>query len=182
MSRRTIGVLAVVFVALAIAATAPMWRSGGGGGNDDGAVRARDDLGLHRVTSNATERITIERTGQKKKVFTRADGEWQLNGKPAKADLVKALFDGFAKARVGELVSHNPDNYTNLGADTKTGSIVKVTLDDREVTYIVGNQADAAETFYVRESDAKNVYRATGKLATEIWKDAVEYKVSPPKH
>jgi len=111
-------------------------------------------------------------------VRLRAGDGWTVNGHEAIADAGESLKRALEEARVGGLVSRNPENHARLGVTEMTGRRLTVYAGgSAQLALIIGERARGFDQAYVRRIGEDEVYRLSGTLiglarrAVDDWRD-----------
>jgi hypothetical protein len=98
-------------------------------------------------------------------VRLRAGDGWTVNGYEATAEAGESLKRAFEEARVGGLVSRNPENHERLGVTEALGRRLTVYAGGApQLSFIVGERARSFDQAYVRRVGEDGVYTLRGTL------------------
>ncbi len=98
-------------------------------------------------------------------VRLRAGDGWTVNGQEATAEAGESLKRGLEEARVGGLVSRNPENHARLGVTDAMGRRLTVYAGGAaQLSFIVGERGRAFDQAYVRRVGEDEVYMLQGTL------------------
>jgi hypothetical protein len=175
MSNKTLAGLGIVFAILAVVVALLVW---GPSASDDSGGDA-DALRLDDYSASSTSKVSMGRAGTDPVVLTKIDGRWKVGAKNVNAEQIDELFKALAKIDDATLVSSNPDNHEKLGATAKLGTTLKLTSDGNTTTYIIGNGADTAGSFYVKREGSDKVYQVTSDLQAKLAQDAKTWQSAP---
>jgi hypothetical protein len=148
-----VGVLALVVVAWAVARFA----AGRGGGPEPApfSLASGEELAIDSVIVIADADTIRLRAG---------DG-WTVNGYEAAPEAGESLKRALGQARVGQLVSRNPENHERLGVTGAKGRRLTVySGDEARVSLIIGERARRLDRAYVRRPGDDEVYMLEGTL------------------
>ena len=178
MNKKTITILAGIFLILLIGATFPIWKKYLPLKEKTSVVSGV--FNFTSISESNTEKFTIQkRTDQK--VFIKKGSDWFLNDKKVVFENVRLFFEGFQKAETKERVAKNPENHKELGVTKETGYVVIFTENGGKIlSYIVGNSTAGETTYYVRESDSNDVY-AMSSIAFYKLSDSVNQWIEKAK-
>ena len=178
MNKKTITILAGIFLILLIGATFPIWKKYLPLKEKTSVVSGV--FNFTSISESNTEKFTIQkRTDQK--VFIKKGSDWFLNDKKVIFENVRLFFEEFQKAETKERVAKNPENHKELGVTKETGYVVIFTENGGKIlSYIVGNSTAGETTYYVRESDSNDVY-AMSSIAFYKLSDSVNQWIEKAK-
>jgi len=98
-------------------------------------------------------------------VRLRAGDGWTVNGHEAIAEAGASLKRGLEEARVGGLVSRNPENHERLGVTETTGRRLTIYAGGTaQLSLIIGERARVFDQAYVRRVGDDEVYTLQGTL------------------
>lgn len=116
--------------------------------------------------------------GSSDTVRLRQGERWTVNGRDAMPDADEQLEGAFENARVGELVSRNPENHDRLGVTKSAGRRLTVYVGgEAALELIVGDQASGFDQRYARRAGELEVYSLRGSLVNLVsrgmddWRD-----------
>lgn len=102
---------------------------------------------------------------------------WTVNGKEAMAEAGESLQKALQDARIGELVSRNPDNFDRLGvADGEGRQATFFAGGKPETELIVGGSAGGPDGAYVRRPGEKAVYLLHGTLPNLVRRGVEDWR------
>lgn len=106
-------------------------------------------------------------------VRLRAAGDsWMVNGKEAERDAGTSLAEALESARIGQLVSRNPENHERLGVAADQGHQAGFYAGGAErLSIILGERAGNFDAGYVRRTGEAEVYELRGTLISLIRRD-----------
>ncbi len=92
---------------------------------------------------------------------------WTVNGLEAVGNAGESLKRALEEARVGDLVSRNPENHERLGVTEDTGRQVTVYAGgSAQLSLIIGERAQLFDQAYVRRPGDDQVYTLRGNLVS----------------
>jgi hypothetical protein len=99
----------------------------------------------------------------------RAGDGWTVNGYEAVPDAGESLERAIQQARIGRLVSRNPENHERLGVTEEKGRRLTVFADGAAaVSLIQGDRAGRFDRAYVRRPGEDEVYELEGTLVSLV--------------
>ncbi|GIX43752.1 MAG: hypothetical protein KatS3mg130_0160 [Candidatus Sumerlaea sp.] len=144
-------------------------------------LRRRNDPSSQALPSATVERIEIKVPEASLVTLTKRDAVWYTNvekGHKADPNLVSNLFATLEKEIEGEVVSENPENYSEYNVDETSATRVKVFGKDNKVLadLYVGKAGSTYFTTFVRRAGEKEVLNANASLTyvfnkPEGWRD-----------
>ena len=156
MNKKTITILAGIFLILLIGATFPIWKKYLPLKEKTSVVSGV--FNFTSISESNTEKFTIQK-GTDQKVFIKKGRDWFLNDKKVIFENVRLFFEEFQKAETKERVAKNPENHKELGATKEIGYVVTFTENGGKImTYIIGNSTVGENTHYVRKEDSSDIY------------------------
>ena len=169
MSTRRLKILLGVLGALVLAWVVARLVTGGGGvPSQPLALASESNVKLDSVVV-ATKTDTVRlRAG--------AEG-WTVNGAQAMPEAGESLSKALQEARIGQLVSRNPDNFERLGvADGEGHAVTFFGGGKPETKLILGESAGGPDGAYVRRADEKAVYLLHGTLPNLLRRDVEDWR------
>lgn len=187
MKKRTLSILVVIFILLALGASYSWW-SQYFNINSISRSYVQEELNFSDFTPESTSKIVIavfkDGKEEDKKELAKQDGGWTVNGFEASAAEIDDFFKTLAVLDVRSLVSKNPQNHSNFEVTQDDGIALSLVKNDAETVFIIGKRGVGADSFYAKKKDSKNVYLVSGllrgKLLQEIslWRDRTVVNVA----
>lgn len=180
MNKKTLLILAGVFIVLAIAASYPQWRESVGFTKSPVPT---SELSFSLFTQEATEQVVISKKDEEEKMLVKKNGMWVINNLETSEKAVDDFFEALTTLEAGSLVSKNKENFSGFGVDD-TGYTLALSRNGKVTTFIVGSNGPSLGSFYARMKDGANVYLVEGKLpdtlsqSVSFWRDKTLIKVS----
>ncbi len=138
-------------------------------------LKYQPDLGKTETVgflANPDQITKVEIEDNEKTELIKKDGQWLIaseENKKADQDKVKSLLDTFQKLKKGELISQNPDNFSNFSLDEEKAIKVKLFEGDNLAFEIwVGGPGPAFNKTYFRLPDEEKVYLSNVSLRSEV--------------
>ena len=175
MNKKTLIILAAVFLVLAAAASYPLWSDRVGG------LRHPAPAPIVLSGWNADQATAFSLTsGDRKETFAKNGGAWLVNGQPAKDEAVKDLFASLQTTLIGDLIARTAANHAALGVSDQTGTRLHLERAGAALDLIIGFPAGGGSSFYLRQAGSDNVYLATGQLFQKVGQADDAWLKSPP--
>jgi len=175
MSKKLLLILAGLLLALAAAASVPLWS---GWLSEKVVPPTVAPLTLKGFGPQA-DRFTIKSQGQTL-AFEKKSGAWQVNGAPATEDTVKAFLLAVDATTVGQLVAKNPANHASLGVSDDTAYALHLEQGQAKLDLLVGHPLPDGQSFYLRQAGSNDVYSVGGTLRQLIAQPEASWKPAPP--
>ena len=175
MSKKTLIILLGIFIILIIVSTYSWW--GQYFNFDNKKSFSNSELNFSAFTEKTTEKISITKSGEEKKIIEKKAGIWKVNGFDASQEEINDFFSVLSGLVVESLVSKNPENHKNFGATEEDGTHLVLTQNGVETSFIIGNQATTFNSFYIKTKENNNVYKMSGMLRDKLtmsvtaWRD-----------
>ncbi len=162
MKNKTHLILSLILIALALAASYPLWQAK----ILPKQEKSPDELNLQSFTKENTQTITIKNQGNEIKI-EKKDSGWTVNQNfPVDEKTLDNFFSALASSSYLRLASKNPENHASLAVTEDQGCLVTLKNSQSEKNFFIGNYANEAETFYLRLKDNPQVYVFKGPLKT----------------
>lgn len=179
MNKKTLLILAGIFVGLIVVASYPEWKESVGFTQSPVPM---SELSFSPFTQETTEQVVISKQGEEEKTLLKKNGTWVMNNLEASEKSVDDFFEALTALKVGSLASKNKENFSGFGVDD-TGYTLSLSRNGEVTTFIVGSTGPSLGSFYVRTKDGANVYLIEGKLpgtlaqSVSFWREKTLVKV-----
>ena len=144
-------------------------------------VQEPDPLASTVIFQTETENITeIAITNPSGEIsFFRKDGSWLLKDREEvellQANVTSLSYD-FVHLNAIRVIDENPSDFAQFGLDTPS-AVAKVTLaDGSTVEFLLGDQAQGGNGYYLKRADAPSVYTISSVVAGNLLHDLAYYR------
>lgn len=169
MRDRQLKLLVGALVILVVAYVGARLTAGGGDS-------ASADFELAMAEGSAIDSVVI--TAPAAEIRLRSGEGWTVNGHEALPETGESLERALEQARVGQLVSRNPENHGRMGVTAEAGRHVTVySGGGPRVELIIGDRGQGFDQAYVRRTGEDEVYMLQGNLVSlasrrvDDWRD-----------
>ncbi|MGD2121152.1 MAG: DUF4340 domain-containing protein [Gemmatimonadota bacterium] len=175
MSERTLKLLLIAVVGLAVLWLGVSYFPGGGGGSagpSEDMATLFDD-----VTPESVSRLSLRGpAGEEEIDLRRENGEWKVNGFRADSATVARFWEALKEAEVGDLVASNPANHPRMGVSADSAWTMELGLAGGSRSLLMGSSGARYGTSFVRLPDADQVYLLTGNLRSQVTRSLDDWR------
>lgn len=180
MNKRTNLILFVVFIILIVVAAQPLW------GKLIELPNQNQNLPQNLLGSIDTlTKLEFQSGPGAPVVLTKTDTGWMVSDFKASQTKVDELLTEFRNFQLDSLVSTNPDNETQFGVASSSGTLAVLTTPEGQKTFFVGAQGPRSSTYFIKPKESNTVYLANGDLTKLVnqsandWRDKTLVDISP---
>lgn len=172
MNRKTLIVLTLVFILLAVVATSPQWAKilpvsvTGPKAREIPLVEFTQDLVQEIVITGSDEEARLTKNGT----------VWKVGDKMASQEEINALFQSFADSQMVRLVSRSKDNISEYAVAENEGVELTIKGTFGESTLYIGKTGPELNSVYLRKKNSDNVYLYKGNLHTVAISDQSKWR------
>ncbi len=113
---------------------------------------------------NNVESFSVKLSGGDVFSITKDKGNWVSSGRKIDSSKITSLVDALNSLSSTEIVSNNDKNYDTYGVSNSMGTLFSVKYSGKERYFVVGSSVPQSTSFYIRNSDSKEVSLASGAL------------------
>lgn len=175
MSQKTIFLLLLVFVLLALIASYPVWHESIGFFRKP---EIKPELDFSSLNENSVNKVIIKKD-QVETILEKHGQSWLVNGFTSSQPAVDEFFQALTLLQVDALVSRNPANQAQYEIDEKNGHLIVFFQNNQEESFLIGKSGVGLDSFYAKKQDSPNVYLVKGYLQDKLtqtisnWRDRV---------
>jgi hypothetical protein len=170
VSKQTIGVLLLVFVALAAIASYPWWSKQFLPSKE----KASFDLSLSAFTQESVNKLTIKEE-EEVTLSKKGDG-WEVNNYPASPAQVGDFFQALANSKIDTLISKNPESHETLEVAENSGVLLTITQNESTAEFIIGKSGPVVDSFYARKKDSHEVYLILSAIRNKLTQTVSDWR------
>lgn len=180
MNKKSIHILALIFLLLAVVASYPLWSKSLGFLKKESK---KSEISFEGFNQDSVDKIIIKQD-KNETILQKADSGWKINSLSASSQVIKSFFDDLSAIEIDRLASKNPENHDEYSASEENGYILTLNKDNNPQTFIIGKSGPQANSFYIKLKDASNLYLAKGDLRSKVtqsiadWRDRVLVSIS----
>lgn len=141
----------------------------------DGGEPPSEPLTLESAGVETLDSVIVE--SAEDTVRLRGGEGWAVNGREAVADAGETLQNALQDARVGQLVSRNPENHDRLGVAEGQGHLARFYVGDTaRLSLILGDAAGGFGDAYVRRAGDDEVHVLEGTLVNLLRRGVEDWR------
>ncbi len=183
MNKRTIKILAFVFLLLFIIAGYPFWQSKIKLGKKE---KKYEEINFVQFNKDNTDKVIIKSKSEEVQLVKK-ENQWNVNDYPASQQQIESFFNSLANAEIETLASKNPDNQASFDISADNGVMLTLTGRFGEAIYLIGKTGPDYNSFYASLKDSNNIYLVKGDLKQKLittssrWRDKTVVNISQEK-
>lgn len=174
MNPKTIKLLLFLFLLLLAAASYPWWKTYLPQQNK---LQTDSEINLFDFTESNVEKILIKSTSSQLTI-SRDGSLWKANDVEATQSAITHFFDSLKETTILSLTSKNPENQSQYEITEDTGTLLTLTQNSIDNSFIVGKSGIEVNTFYIRKKDSNNVYLAESALSSLLTQSLSSWQIS----